>query len=216
MYGGQVYWSPHPRPCIWEGSGGSAATQESHGEDLGGPEGCFLSPCSQALVLAMGLALARPAAQSSPCPFPQGGLLSAILRLSLCAEAEGLAAGQLGLVFLSRLQAAVCARRRRWHSLPSLLGSAACGQAAGRGCRQPPACGAASLGQRSTEVLKSGSGGGHGVSRVMSPKGSRSWATTATRCWTNGGGQWDGSRQRGKGEKGMAVSRIVLAQPASW
>lgn len=48
MVNGQVNWSPHPQLCIREGSGWSAAARGSHSEDPGGPDGCFLSPCSQA------------------------------------------------------------------------------------------------------------------------------------------------------------------------
>lgn len=83
---------------------------------------------------------------------PTGHLLSAILQLLLCFETERLAAGQPGLVFLSRLQADVCAHRQGWRSLPSPLGSAACGQAAGRACGQPPACSAACSGQLPPEA----------------------------------------------------------------
>lgn len=97
---------------------------------------------------------------------PTGHLLSAILQLLLCFETERLAAGQPGLVFLSRLQADVCAHRQGWCSLPSPLGSAACRQAAGRACGLAVLPVWGSCPQR----FESGSGAGLRPSGVMSPQ----------------------------------------------
>ena len=147
------------------------------------------------------LALACPTAQSSALLFPWGRVLSAILWLSLCSETEGLAAGQPRLVFLSRLQVAVCACRQRWCSLPSLLGLAACGQAAGRCSGQLPACGTACLGQLSLEIGELVWCWALGEQGRVSPKGRRvgpPWPPTAGQR-EEGNGMGAGKQAKGRG-----------------
>lgn len=100
---------------------GLRAAQGSHGEHPVAVTWTF--PFSSPLTV--GQALAGPPAPSSALPFPRDRLRSAIPELLLCSGAAGLAARQPVLVFLSGLQAAVSARRRRWRRLGSPLGSAA-------------------------------------------------------------------------------------------